>query len=132
VKDKMSDEIFKISKDKRRAKALKDMASDRFSKMNSLIEPYRILEEYYEIIKELLTSFMYFSGFKTLSHKSLIEFSKENINILNNKEIYLIDELRIKRNNIVYYGEKINIDFLNSRKLKIEQIIKKLINFIKI
>jgi hypothetical protein len=76
------EEIFKITKDERRAKALKEMAKNRFSNMSSLKESYRILEEYYEIIKELLTSFMYLQGFKTLSHKKLVEFSAKNIKSL--------------------------------------------------
>jgi alkanesulfonate monooxygenase SsuD/methylene tetrahydromethanopterin reductase-like flavin-dependent oxidoreductase (luciferase family) len=124
------EEIFKITKDERRAKALKEMALDRFSKMSDFKEPYRVVEEYYEIIKELLTSFMYSQGFKTLSHKSLIEFSAKNIKSLSSQEISLIDELRIKRNNIVYYGEKVTTDFLKSREKSIKEIIKKLIDSI--
>ena len=123
-------EVFKISKDEKRALALKEMAKDRFSKMNSLKEPYRIIEEYYEIIKELLTAFMYLQGFKTLSHKSLIEFSAKNIKALNKQEIELIDELRVKRNNIVYYGEQVNIEFLKSREGTINNIIKKLLDVV--
>ncbi len=124
------EEIFKITKDERRAKALKMMAENRFSTMSSLKEPYRILEEYYEIIKELLTSFMYSSGFKTLSHKSLIEFSAKNIKSLTSKEVSLIDELRVKRNDIVYYGEQITLEFLKNRENYIKEIIKKLIKVI--
>ena len=60
------DDIFKITKDERRANALQEMAKNRLSAMSSLKESYRIIEEYYEIIKELLTSFMYLQGFKTL------------------------------------------------------------------
>ena len=100
------DEIFKITKDERRANALKEMAKNRFANMSSLKEPYRIIEEYYEIIKELLTSSMYLQGFKTLSHKALIEYSAKNIMSLSTQDMNLIDELRIKRNNIVYYGEQ--------------------------
>lgn len=121
------DEIFKITKDERRAKALKEMAKNRLSNTSSLKEPYRIIEEYYEIIKELLTSFMYTQGYKTLSHKLLIEYSARNIKSLSNQEIALIDELRVKRNNIVYYGEQTTIDFLKSREQKIKEIISKLI-----
>jgi hypothetical protein len=124
------EEIFKITKDERRAKALKDMAQDRFSKMSSLKEPYRIIEEYYEIIKELLTSFMYLQGFKTLSHKALVEYSAKNIKSLSNPEITLIDELRIKRNNIVYYGEQVTLDFLKNREKSIKDIINKLIELV--
>lgn len=121
------DEIFKITKDEKRAKALIEMAQERYRTINNLKEPYRILEEYYEIIKELITSIMYNSGFKTLSHKVLVEFAEKNISKLSNQEILLIDELRIKRNNIVYYGEKITSEFLKSRESFIRKIIEKLI-----
>jgi hypothetical protein len=122
----MSD-IFKITKDERRAKALTDLARKRYLTINELKEPYRIIEEYYEIIKELITAFMYNSGFKTLSHKALVEFAGENIKTLTSAEISLIDDLRIKRNNIVYYGEPINAEFLKSRKSIIDWIIEKLL-----
>lgn len=119
-------EIFKITKDEKKANALIEMAKDRYKNMN-FREPYRIIEEYYEIIKELITSFMYKQGWKTLSHKVLVEFASENIKILSPNEISLIDELRIKRNNIVYYGEQISLEFLKSRENTIKRIIDKLI-----
>ena len=118
-------EIFKITKDEKRANALIEMAKDRYKNMN-FKEPYRMIEEYYEIIKELLTAFMYKNGWKTLSHKALLEFATENIKILSQTEISLIDELRIKRNNIVYYGEKVSLEFLKSRENTIKRIIGKL------
>jgi hypothetical protein len=119
-------EIFKITKDERRAGALIHMAKNRYLTLKELKEPYRLLEEYYEIIKELITSIMYKLGFKTLSHKALIEFAKENIKILTSSDISLIDELRIKRNNIVYYGETITEKFLKEREESIRSIINKL------
>jgi hypothetical protein len=79
-------------------------------------------------MKELLTSFMYLQGFKTLSHKALVEFSAKNIKSLSNQELLLIDELRIKRNNIVYYGEQITLEFLRNRERSIKEIISKLTN----
>jgi len=124
------DDIFKITKDERRANALQEMAKNRLSAMSSLKESYRIIEEYYEIIKELLTSFMYLQGFKTLSHKALVEYSAKNIKSLSTQEITLIDELRIKRNNIVYYGEQTTIDFLKNREERIKEIIAKLIKIV--
>lgn len=120
------DEIFKISKDERRSNALKSLAKNRKTHIQELKEPYRIIEEYYEIIKELITAFMYKEGYKTLSHKALVEFAEKNIKILSSSEISLIDELRIKRNNIVYYGETVSIDFLKSREKAIQKIISKL------
>jgi len=118
-------DIFKITKDEKRADALIEMAKDRYKNMN-FKEPYRVIEEYYEIIKELITSFMYKQGWKTLSHKALVEFAAENIKALSNSETNLIDELRIKRNNIVYYGEKVSLEFLKSREETIRKIIDKL------
>ncbi len=120
-------EIFKISKDERRANALKDMSKERLKDISDLKAAYRILEEYYEIIKELLTSAMYKQGWKTLSHKSLVEFAAKNIKTLTAQEIQLIDDLRIKRNSIVYYGEKVSEDFLKSREPFIKNIIQKLL-----
>ena len=119
-------DIIKISPDNKRAKALKEMAKERYSTINDFKMPYRIIEEYYEIIKELLTAFMYKDGQKTLSHKSLIDFARKNIKFLSTTEIELIDNLRVKRNNIVYYGEKISTEFLKYR----EQIIKKIIDLL--
>ena len=121
-------EIFRITKDERRANALIKMAGNRYLTIKELKEPYRVLEEYYEIIKELLTAIMYKSGFKTLSHKALIEFAKENIKILTSSDISLIDELRIKRNNIVYYGDIITKEFLKTREESIKKIIDKLLD----
>ena len=123
----MNEELIKISKDERRANALIEMAKERYKTITELKAPYRVIEEYYEIIKELLTASMYKLGYKTLSHKVLVEFSKEKIKSLTNREIELIDELRVKRNNIVYYGEKVNLEFLKSREPIIKEIIEKLI-----
>lgn len=120
-------EIFRISKDERRGNALKELAKNRYLTIKELKEPYRIIEEYYEIIKELITSIMYKSGFKTLSHIALIDFAKTNIKTLSSSEISLIDELRIKRNNILYYGETVSLEFLKSREVFIRKIIDKLI-----
>jgi hypothetical protein len=124
------EEIFKITIDTRRADALKQMAKNRLSNMSLFKEPYRILEEYYEIIKELLTSFMYSKGFKTLSHKALVEFSAKNIKSLSSNEISLIDDLRVKRNNIVYYGEQVTNEFLQAREKNIKKIIAKLFKIV--
>ena len=73
---KMEDEIFKISKDKERAKDLFEMAKERLEllKLIPKDKSYKIIEEYYEIIKELLTAIMYLDGYKTLSHIKLIEY----------------------------------------------------------
>ncbi len=100
----MNDEIFKISKDKEREELLKIIPTDK---------AYTIIEEYYEIIKELLTALMYIDGYKTLSH------------------VKLIDTLRKFRIGIVYYGKRISNEFLVNNDKEIKQIITHLIKLVK-
>ena len=122
----MNDEIFKISKNNIRAKSLVEMAKERFEDIKSESKTYKIIEQYYEIIKELITALMYCDGFKTLSHKMLIVYLEKNYKRFNKSEIILIDELRKLRNNIVYYGQKIEKEFLINNEKDIKLIIKKL------
>ena len=129
----MDDGIFKISKDKDRAEDLFEMAKERLEilKIIPKDKDYKIIEEYYEIIKELLTALMYMDGYKTLSHVKLIEYFSSNYNQLNEKEIKLIDTLRKFRIGIVYYGKKISKDFLVNHEISIKWIIKILLDLVK-
>ena len=122
----MDDEIFSISKNKTRAKSLIEMAQERLDDIKTESKVYKIIEEYYEIIKELITATMYLDGFKTLSHKKLVDYLAENYKEFNKSEIILIDELRRLRNNIVYYGHKVNKEFLINHEDRINNIIQKL------
>jgi len=124
---KMNHEIFKISKNPSRAKALLDMAGERLIDIKKETKTYKIIEQYYEVIKEILVSLMYLRGFKTLSHKSLITYLRENyFESFNREEFMLIDELRILRNDIMYYGKKIDFIFMKNREPQIKKIINKL------
>ncbi|GIU68251.1 MAG: hypothetical protein KatS3mg001_101 [Candidatus Pacearchaeota archaeon] len=124
-------EIFKISKDKERAKDLFKMAKDRLEIIKILPrdKPYKFIEEYYEIIKELLTAVMYSDGYKTLSHVKLLDYFVENYEI-DDSYAKLIDNLRKFRNDIVYYGKKITEDFLVNNENDIKKIIDMLIKFV--
>lgn len=127
----MDDEIFKISKNENRAKSLIEMAKERFNDINKETKPYKIVEGYYEIIKELITAIMYINGFKTLSHKSLILYLEKNYEEFSKSEIIIIDELRRLRNNIVYYGQKVEKEYIINNKKQLENIINKLFNIFK-
>lgn len=69
---------------------------------------------------------IYADGFKTLSHKMLIFYLEKNYKNFNKPEILLIDELRKLRNNIVYYGQKVEKEFLINNDKEIILIINKL------
>ena len=123
---RMNEEIFKITQNKIRAKSLVDMAKERLGDINKEAKTYKIIEEYYEIIKELITALMYSQGFKTLSHKALVEYLDKNFKEFDKSEIILIDSLRKLRNNIVYYGQKVEREFLINHEKRMIEIIKKL------
>ncbi len=119
------DEIFRVSKDKERAEDLYEMAKDRIELLNLIPKDksYKIVEECYEIIKELLTALMYLDGYKTLSHVKLIEYFSNNYEELEERQIKLIDTLRKFRNGIVYYGRKISREFLINNEDEIKNIV---------
>lgn len=125
-------DIFKVRKDIRRAKDLFEMAKERSSKIIKSLPKdihYKILEEYYEISVQLLTSFMYLKGQKTLSHVSLIKFASKNAG-LTNKEIRILDQMRKFRHGTVYYGRKESGNFFINYEKEIKNIVKKLFRII--
>jgi hypothetical protein len=126
------EEIFRISKDKERAKDLFIMAKERLELLELIPKDkaYKIIEEYYEIIKELLTAIMYLDGYKTLSHIKLIEYFSSNYEELDEKELKLVDTLRKFRIGIVYYGRKISQDFLINNEDEIKKIVKTLLKIV--
>ena len=127
----MVDEIFRITPDKDRAEDLFKMAKKRlkFIKIVPSGMEYKIVEEYYEIIKELITALMYIDGYKTLSHMKLIEYLQEHYDIPK-EDIRLIDNLRKFRIGIVYYGKKIQKDFLINYEEKIKKVISILFDLV--
>ena len=125
----MEEGIFRINKDKERAKDLFVMAGERLNDILKVLprdRPYRIMEEYYEIILELLTALMYADGFKTLSHVSAIEYCAKNYECLTENESKIIDTLRKFRHGIVYYGRKVSGNYLINNEEPIKKIITKL------
>ncbi len=126
------DEIFKISPDKERAEDLLEMSKERIHLIKRIPKDktYKIIEDYYEIIKELLTSVMYIDGFKTLSHVKLIEYFSNKYDILTNSQIEIVESMRKIRHGIVYYGKKISSEFLDNKKEEIDNIIKLLIKLV--
>ena len=74
-----------------------------------------IISDYYEIIKEMITAILLLDGCKTLSHKDLIDYLKENYKEITSHELSLLDELRVLRNRIAYEGFFIEPSLLTTR-----------------
>lgn len=124
--------IFKISADRRRAKELIEMAEERLNVVVKTIPesvPYKFLEEYYEIVVQLITSIMYSEGYKTLSHVSLIKFISEYG--FSSEETRMLDKMRKYRHGTVYYGDKNGGNFYINHEEKIKRIVDRLLELSK-
>ena len=119
------DDIFRITKDTARAIDLIEMAKERREILKILPhdKTYKIVEDYYEIVKELLTALMYIDGYKTLSHVKFIEYFAAHYRDLDDQQLRLLDTLRKHRHGIVYYGKKIGQEFLLNHEKEIKTVL---------
>ena len=128
--------IIKITPDREKAASILNMVKNRkefISSANIERFPTIAVENYYEIIKELATAILLLDGIKATgesAHKETIDALSEYRQI-EEWEINLIDDLRLKRNKSSYEGKQINISYLENKKDKIIQIIEKLENLLR-
>ena len=126
--------LIKISPDKERVKSIVKMVKLREKRVEGeRAEEFStlLIEDYYEIIKELATALLNLDGFKTLSHKKLFDYIKSNYSGFILEEIEFLDELRRIRNKVAYEGFFVKPFYVKRSKPLIRRIIlkfKKLIN----
>ncbi len=122
--------LIKIQPDKERARSLIKLAKLRYNVIKTFNEEKEsslIAEGYYEVAKEIVTAILFADGYKTLSHKDLIEYLSLNYKgNFTSLDINLLDQLRRLRNNIVYYGIFIDPSYIKRNKEHIYGIISKL------
>lgn len=88
-----------------------------------------VVEDYYEVIKELLVAYLLKNGLKSKNHQCLITyFYKENS--IYEKESFLISQMSFFRNRLNYYGEDIPLDFYETNKSEFERIVKLILKII--
>lgn len=127
--DETSDKVTRIRPDTEKAKALQKMTElhEKRAQLTPLPSMATLLvEEYYEIIKELITAIMSCDGWKTTSHELLIGYIAKFYPELNSAEILLIDQLRQMRNDIDYRGIMINPEYVERNQTTILNTITKL------
>ncbi|MDD5132901.1 MAG: hypothetical protein PHD81_03815 [Candidatus Nanoarchaeia archaeon] len=91
-----------------------------------------VVENYYEIIKELATAILLLDGLKAIgefAHKELIE-ELAKYKEFEESEIKIMDDLRIKRNKSSYEGKPIEKSYLENKKEYLSKIIDKLENLL--
>jgi hypothetical protein len=122
-------ELIKISPDKERAKSLLKMVElieERIKTQDKIKMSALIIIDYYEIIKELITAILFIEGYKTLSHKDLLDYIGKYHSEFNNQEMNILDELRILRNRASYEGLIIQSEYLERNESFFNKIIIKL------
>ncbi|MBI5347034.1 MAG: hypothetical protein HZB66_00295 [Candidatus Aenigmarchaeota archaeon] len=127
--DEMTEQVTKIAPDKEKAKALLQIIALReknIALMNTGEFATLIVEDYYDIMKELITAIMSVDGWKTVSHEMLIGYLARFYKEFSQAELYAIDQLRKTRNDISYRGAKIKPDYLTRNGELILKIIGKL------
>lgn len=121
-------DIKKVTPDKEQAKSILrvvNLIEERIKKEDKEKMASLIIADYYEIIKELITAILLVDGYKTLSHKDLVEYAKK-LKELNEYEINIIDSLRILRNKVSYQGFLIEPDYLKRNESNFNSIMEKL------
>ena len=127
--DENSSEVSKGFKDKEKPKSLLNLIELREKNIKSLNKKEfctLIVEDYYEIIKELITAIMSADGYKTLSHELLIGYIDKFYKEFSKFEINTMDQLRKIRNDIAYRGLIISTEYLDRNEEIILKIIKRL------
>jgi len=122
-------ELIKITPDKEKARNILKMVSlleERIENQDRKKMAALIATDYYEIIKELITAILLIDGYKTLSHKDLIDYIKEKYPEFRMHETSVLDNLRILRNRAAYEGFLIQPFYLDRNELLFKEIIKKL------
>ena len=122
-------DLIKITPNKERAKNILKMVfliEERIKLQDKEKMASLIISDYYEIIKELITAVLLVDGYKTLSHKDLINYLKENYKEFSQQEIIVLDNLRILRNRIAYEGFNIEDSYLKRSETLFKSIISKL------
>ena len=124
------EKLIRIHPDKERARSLSKLARLRYEKVKTFKEENEsslIAEGYYEVSKELITAILFIDGYKTLSHKDLIDYLGLNYkSYFSDLDINLLDRLRKLRNGVVYYGIFVESSYIKRNDKFINELISKL------
>ena len=123
-------DLIKITPDAEKSKSILKMIlllEERISIQDKQKMASLILVDYYEIIKELLTALLLLDGYKTLSHKDLIEYLHQKYaSDYTSHEFSLLDDLRILRNRVAYEGFAVDPSYLMRNESTFKELIFKL------
>jgi len=118
---------IKITPDKEKSASLIEIAEDRItSSLRELNEKNAnyVFEDYYSSILELLHALVLLDGYKVNNHICLGYYLRD---VLKNDEMFrLFDDCRFKRNSLVYYGKRMDIETAKDAIEKAKKLMNKL------
>lgn len=126
-------ELIKVTPNRERAVSILRMVSlieKRIEKEDKEKMAALIIVDYYEMMKELITAILLIDGYKTLSHKDLIEYLKQHYPEFNQHDISILDRIRVLRNRVSYEGFFIEPSYLTRNENTFKKIIQKLKNVV--
>ena len=122
-------DLIKITPDKEKVRSILRMVTLLEERIKNQVPKKMfslIISDYYGVIKELLTAILLLDGWKTLSHKDLIDYLDQNYKEFNKHEISRLDNLRAIRNKITYEGFFASFEYLETNGIFFKDIINKL------
>ena len=123
---------LEVTPDIGRARSLVETAKERVNIIKELNEKNCnfVFEYHYTSLLELLQALVILKGFKVLNHVCLGFYLRD---VLKREELYIIyDDLRYKRNTLIYYGKRMDFETCKEAIEKCKFIIgeiEKLLNF---
>lgn len=124
--------LVRATPDKEKAESILRMVETTIEMIGSIDKsrfPSNVTKEYYEVIRELISTILLLDGYKTMgegAHKRMIEYLESHYKEFQDNEISLIDDLRIVRNKIAYDGFFVRVDYVQRKMSDIHDIIRKL------
>ena len=112
-----------VTPDIKRAESLIETAYERISLIKEVTEKNCnfVFEDYYTSLLELLQAITFKKGYNILNHLCLGFYVRD---ILNREDLYLLfDDVRFKRNSLVYYGHRMDYETAKQAIEKCKKII---------
>jgi hypothetical protein len=126
--------IIKTFVDIEKIRSMFKLALERYEIIQKLPRefPTIIVETYYEVIKEFLSLILLSQGFRSVgdnAHKDLIDYFYDS-KFLEDSKFFLLNDLRIKRNDSFYYGKPIDNIYLKNKEKQINEVVLELKKYI--
>lgn len=120
--------VKEVKKNPEQARSLIELAKRRFESIEKRMDyeyPQLLIEDYYEIMKELMSALLAIHGYKSYSHECLISFIRQFYpDTLTQFQLRFLDDLRKLRSDILYRGREIADDYLDRNLSEIERILE--------